>query len=326
MLSRVANLTYWMARYLERADNSARILDVNTQLALENRAGPSDDARLWQPIIFALGDETLFKQLYPETTEQSVAEFVLFNTKNPNSILSCINLARENARCIRDQLSSEAWEQLNRLYLHMRDKTVADYHGVGTTDFLSRLRKSIQLFYGIAASMLPRNDGWHFYNLGRFLERADNTSRVIDVKYFTLLPSALAVGSALDALHWAAVLRSCSAFEAFRKSRLGVIKAERVLEYLILDEFFPRSIRFSIITAEEAVRRLTRDADHHYSNAPSRSLGRLRADLDYLLIGDIVSHGLHEWIDNLQLKIAKIHEDIESAFVDYDIERARILG
>ncbi len=326
MLSRVANLTYWMARHLERAEDSARILDINTQLALESQAGPRDDARLWEPIIFALGEESLFKQLYSEATERTVAEFVLFNTENPNSILSCVNRARENARCIRDQLSSDAWEQMNRLYLHMRGKTVADYHGTGTNEFLSRLRKSIQLFYGIADSMLPRNDGWHFYELGRSLERADSTSRLIDVKYFTLLPSAQAVGSTLDALHWGAVLRSCSAFEAFRKSRLGVINAERVLDYLILDEFFPRSIRFSIITAEEAVRKLTRDADHHYSNPPTRSLGRLRADLDYLTIGDIVSHGLHEWIDKLQLSIARIHQDIESAFVDYDIEGARILG
>jgi uncharacterized alpha-E superfamily protein len=326
MLSRVANLTYWMARYLERAENSARILDVNTQLALESSMGVVNDARLWEPIIFALGDETLFKELYSETSERTVAEFVLFNPKNPNSVLSCINLARENARCIRDQISSDAWEQLNRLYLQMRGKTVADYRQTGTVEFLGRLRKSIQLFYGIAASMFPRNDAWQFYELGRFLERADDTSRLIDVKYFTLLPTVQAVGSTLDALQWGAVLRSCSAFEAFRKSRRGLINAERVIDYIVLDEFFPRSIRFSIITAEESVRRITRDSDHHYSNAPSRSLGRLRADLDYLLIGDIVKFGLHEWIDQLQLSIARVHTDIESAFIDYDVERARILG
>jgi len=326
MLSRVANLTYWMARYLERAENSARILDVNAQLAIESQQGMPDEARLWEPIIFALGDERIFNEFYTETTERTVAEFVLFNPKNSNSVLSCINLARENARCIRDQLSSDAWEQLNRLYLYLRGKSFADYRNAGAADFLGRLRKSIQLFYGIAASMFPRNDAWQFYEVGRFLERADNTSRLIDVKYFTLLPNVQSVGSTLDALQWGAVLRSCSAFEAFRKSRLGMITADRVLDYLILDEFFPRSIRYAIITAEEAVRRLTRDTDHHYSNAPTKSLGRLRANLDYLEIAEIVSFGLHEWIDKLQISIAQVHKDIESAFVEYDVERARILA
>lgn len=326
MLSRVANYIYWMARYLERAENSARILDVNTQLVLEDASGSMDEARSWEPIIFALGDDRTFHDHYDETSEENVADFVLFNPKNTNSILSCINQARENARCIRDQISSETWEQLNRLYLALRGKTVADFQSGVPSEFLSDLRRSVQLFYAISASMFPRNDSWHFYDIGRFLERADNTSRLIDVKYFTLLPSQQSVGSTLDALQWGAVLRSCSAFEAFRKTRRGIINAERVLDYLLLDEFFPRSIRYSMIHAEEAVRRLTRDADHHYSNAPTRSLGRLRADLDYLVIGDIISFGVHEWIDKIQLTIASIHEDIESTFVHYDVERARILA
>lgn len=326
MLSRVAHLTYWMARYLERAENAARILDANTQLVLDAQLQASDLSRAWEPIVFVSGDETLFRRHYSAFDEASVVEFTLFNQANPNSVLSCINTARENARCIRDQISTETWEQINRLYLTLQGKTFADYQKMGSGEFLGRTRKSILLLYGMAASMLPRNEGWQFYELGRFLERSDNVSRLIDVKYFTLLPSVTLVGTTLDAIQWSAVLRSCSAFEAFRKSRRGQINAERVVDYLILDEHFPRSIRYSITQAEEAIRNITRDRDHHFSNPPSRSLGRLRADLDYAVIKDIINFGLHEWIDSLQAKIASVHGDIEKTFFFYDTDSARIAG
>lgn len=324
MLSRVANLTYWMARYLERAENASRILDANTQLVLDAQLQASDLSRAWEPIVFVSGDEKLFRELYPSFDEASVVDFTLFNPKNPNSVLACVNAARENARCIRDQISGEVWEQINRLYLSLQGKTVADYQRLGSGQFLSEIRHSILLFYGVAASMLPRNESWQFYELGRFLERADNTSRLLDVKYFTLLPSVNLVGTTLDAIQWSAVLRSCSAFEAFRKNRRGQINAERVIDYLILDEHFPRSIRYAITQSEESIRAITRDRDHHFSNAPTRALGRLRADFDYTVIKDIITFGLHEWIDKLQTTIGDIHTDIETTFFFYDTDTATV--
>jgi uncharacterized alpha-E superfamily protein len=326
MLSRVANLTYWMARYLERAENASRILDANTQLVLDAQLQASDLSRAWEPIVFVSGDDKVFRKLYTAFDEASVVDFTLFNQQNPNSVLACVNAARENARCIRDQISSEVWEQINRLYLDLQGRSVADYHRIGSGQFLSDIRQSILTFYGVSASMLPRNEAWQFYELGRFLERADNTSRLLDVKYFTLLPSVKLVGTTLDAIQWSAVLRSCSAFEAFRKNRRGQINAERVIDYLILDEHFPRSIRYAIIQAEEAVRAITRDRDHHFSNPPSRSLGRLRADFDYTVIKDIIDFGLHEWIDKLQSTINSIHGDIEKTFFFYDTATAKIVG
>ena len=326
MLSRVAHLIYWMARYLERAENTSRILDVNTQLVLDAQLQASDLSRAWQPVVLASGDDTVFRELYPAFDEPSVVDFTLFNPKNPNSVLACVNIARENARCVRDQISSEVWEQINRLYLSLQGRTVADYQRIGSGQFLSEIRHAILLIYGVAASMLPRNESWQFYELGRFLERADDTSRLIDVKYFTLLPSVNLVGSTIDAIQWSAVLRSCSAFEAFRKNRRGQINAERVIDYLILDEHFPRSIRYAITQAEESVRSITRDRDHHFSNAPSRSLGRLRADFDYTVIGDIIGFGLHEWIDKFQTTIASVHTEIEDTFFFYDTATAKIAG
>lgn len=325
MLSRVANLIYWMARYLERAENSLRIVDVNTQLILDAQVRADGEMRAWEPIIYVSGDDKVFKELYPTPDVSGAIEFILFNPRNPNSVLSCINLARENARCIREQLSGETWEQLNRLYLDLRGKTIADFHRLGSAEFLSRTRMGILAFYAVAASMLPRNEAWYFYELGRYLERADDTSRLLDVKYFSLLPSVKDVGSTLDAIQWGAVLRSCSAFEAFRKTRRGQINAERVIDYLILDEDFPRSIRYAIVQAEESLRQVTQDADHHFSNAPTRALGRLRADFDYTVIRDIINTGLHEWIDRMQLTIGDIHEEIAKTFFFYEVGEAKIV-
>lgn len=326
MLSRVANLIYWMARYLERAENACRILDVNTQLALDLQSGQTSASRAWEPIVHVSGDEAEFRKLHDDFSERSVVDFMIFNRRNSNSISSCIAQARENARCVREQLSTETWEQLNRLYLRLQRETFVDYQRIGSNEFLNRLKRSIQLFYGIAAGMLARSEGWYFFELGRSLERADSMSRLLDVKYYTLLPSVQMVGTAVDVLQWSAVLRSCSAFEAFRKARRGQVNAERVVDYLVLDESFPRSIRFSIVSAEEAIRRITRDSDHHFSNAPTRSLGRLRAELDYSDIKEIMSSGLHEWIDRLQSTIANIHNDVETTFFFYEVENAKVLN
>jgi uncharacterized alpha-E superfamily protein len=327
MLSRVANLTYWIARHLERAENAARILDANTQLALDLRASEAlDEATLWRPVILALGDADLFTQLYGQPTEETVATFALFDRRNPSSICSSVAQARENARCARETLSSETWEQLNRLHLRLQDHTWKDYQEIGSSEFLNRIKKSIQLFYGVASSMLPRNEAWNFFQVGRFLERADSVSRLIDVKSYTLRPSAQAAGSSTDLIQWSAVLRSCSGFEAFRKLHRGSVSPDRVLEFLILEESFPRSIRYAVVQAEEALRGISRDRDHYFSNAASRSMGRLRADLDYSRIEEIVAGDLRMWLETLQERLATIHHDIDETFISYPLETAKLLG
>ncbi|MEZ5275484.1 MAG: alpha-E domain-containing protein [Opitutaceae bacterium] len=327
MLSRVANLVYWTARYVERAQNAARLIDVNAQLVIDLNGNRNlDRANDWIPMIHALGDEKLFSSLYPECNEESVVNFVIFEARNPTSILSCINYARENARCIRDQISSEAWEQLNRIYLRLQNESFANYSRLGAYEYLNRIKGSLILFNGIVDSMFPRNEAWHFYQAGMFLERADNTSRLIDVKYFALLPSVSLVGTAIDTIQWASVLRSCSAFEAFRKSRRGQITPSRVIDYLFLEPSFPRSIRFCISEADNVVRWISRNADHQFTNNPTRSLGRLRANLDYATVREIIDYGPHEYIDALQLKLAAIGNEIETTFFNYELESAPVLA
>lgn len=327
MLSRVAQSIYWMSRYLERAENAARIIDVNAQLVLDMQSQRSaDDPRSWEPMVLASGDESLFNTLYPALSERNVVSFVIFDRANPNSIVSCVETARENARCVRDQLSSEVWEQLNRLYLRLREETYSDYQRLGSSEYLNRTKASLQLFYGIAESMLPRNQAWWFFELGRCLERADNVSRILEVKYYTLLPEVEQVGSALDVIQWASVLRSCSGLEAFRKSHRGQLSFERVLAYLILDETFPRSIRFSITQSEISLRKITKDSDHHFSNSATRELGKLRAELDYALIEEIIPVGLHQYLEQIQTSVSRVDGAISETFFNYPVKSTRILA
>jgi len=326
MLSRVANAIYWLARYVERAEYCARVLDVNSQLVLDaSGVADFDPVGSWLPTVSVSGDAELFKARYSQIDERNAATFMLFDRENPNSVRSCINQARENARTVREQISSEMWEQINRLYLRLRDQGFEDYQRIGPNEYLGRAKASIQLLFGIAESLMPRREGWHFFNLGRFLERADNVSRLIDAKYYAILPEDYPPGSAMDLIQWAAVLRSCSAFEAFRKNRHGRITGSRVVEYLILDAFFPQSVYFSVSTAESALRDISGDSEHRFSNPAVRAMGKLRADLDYVVIEDIIGRGLHEYIDELQERIADISGKIDQTFISYPISAAKAL-
>ncbi len=328
MLSRVANLVYWMARYLERAENTARIVDVNAQLVLDLQSRQAaDDPKSWEPLVYVTGDEEKFFELYGETaSERAVVEFMLFDKRNPSSLISCIAFARENARCIRDQLSSDVWETLNTFFLKLKGDDYTRYAQLGSSDYLSRVKTQIQLLFGVAESMIPRTDLWWFFQLGRHLERADNTSRIVDVKYYMLLPDLHAVGSALDMVQWASVLRSCSAFEAFRRSRRGQLNLERVVDYLLRDEVFPRSILFSIAEAEQCLGQVTANAVHLEDNQPARLIREMRAELEMIDVPAVIADGLHEFLDDIQTKISDIHEALQATFVDYDTASAKVLA
>jgi len=328
MLSRVANLTYWIARYLERAENAARLLDVNAQLVLDLQSRQAaDDPRSWEPLVYVCGGDDLFHKFYgDEVTERAVVDFALFNRENPSSVVSCVASARENARCIRDQLASEVWEELNTFYLRLKEDDYARYAQLGSTEYLRALKGGIQLFYGVAESMIPRTQMWWFFELGRFLERADNTSRILDVKYYMLLPDRGAVGSALDMVQWASVLRSCSAFEAFRKSRRGQLSLERAVDYLVHDRFFPRSILFSLNEMAFALAQITAEAPHLADNPASRLIASLREHLGNTLTRAAIADGLHEYLDDLQVRLGDIHAAAQETFINYSSDTARLVS
>ncbi|MDX1681325.1 MAG: alpha-E domain-containing protein, partial [Akkermansiaceae bacterium] len=204
MLSRVANTFYWMVRYVERADNLARLIDVNQQLLMDFES--LDSKRLkgfWEPIILSTGDQELFKELHGESGSAEVVHFLSHDEANPNSIRSCVAQARENARMIRDQLSDEMWEELNSMYLFARSDEAADFLQADPARYYETIRRSVETFLGIASSTILRNEAWEFMNLGRYLERADKTTRFLDVTSY--LPADENGGSSSPGLlHWSA--------------------------------------------------------------------------------------------------------------------------
>jgi uncharacterized alpha-E superfamily protein len=309
MLSRVAESLYWMSRYMERAENNARILDVNLQLMLDFE-NQSQDRLLqhWEPIINSLEEHKLFYSLHDEANAETVVDFVTFQKENPNSILSCLGRARENARTVREHVSTEMWEQINRLYLFLNSaKSRNIFHG-STHEFFKRIVEGSHLFHGISDATLTHGEGWEFMQIGASAERGDRTSRILDVKYHLLLPKGEKIGGTIDIVQWMAVLKSCSALEAYRKTYVGQMAAWSVAEFLITHDSFPRSIRFCADRLDAALHRISGSNRSHFANESERLSGRLCSDLDFARIDDIFAHGLHQYLDRIQLRLVEICE------------------
>jgi uncharacterized alpha-E superfamily protein len=309
LLSRVADAVYWMGRYIERAESVARFIDVNQNLMLDLPLGFGEQ---WQPIIDTTGDRAAFLERYGEATQANVVQFLAFDTSNPNSIYSCVTAARENARSVRETISSEMWEQINSLYLLIgmeSRKPLAE----GLPEFCRQVRVNCHLFQGISHSTMSHNEAWHFIRLGLSLERADKTTRMLDVKYFILLPSISDVGTPYDDIQWGAVLKSVSGFEMYRKC-FGRILPERVVEFLLLDGEFPRAVRYCIGLADNSLHSITGTRLGAFSYTTEQLLGLLRSELDYARVEPILQGGLHEFFDALQARVNTIDECIRGDF------------
>ncbi len=307
MLSRVADSLYWTSRYIERAENNARIADVNLQLLLDSAAQPNSDLKQqWNPIISSLEENELFASLYAKPDGRAAIDFVSLQKKNPNSIYSCLSSARENARTTREQISSEMWEQINRLYLFVNSDASRKLLRSSPYEFFRRIISGSHLFQGITHSTMTHGEGWHFMRIGRLLERADCTSRILDLKYHILLPTGERVGGNVDTIQWMAVLKSCSALEAYRKIYVDQVAPWKVAEFIITHSGFPRSIRFCVDFLDEALRCITGSSEARYANEAERLSGRLRSDLDFVNIGDIFKFGLHEYLTSIQERLSEI--------------------
>ena len=309
MLSRVANSIYWLNRYIERAENIARFIDVNLNLSLDMPIGM---VQQWEPLVLTTGDRDVFFERYGAVTPENVIRFLTFDPEYPNSILSCLQLARENARSVREIISSEMWEQVNSFYHVVLDASKDP--GLNWSSFFARVKAESHLFVGITNVTMTHNEGWQFGQIGRFLERADKTTRILDVKYFILLPSVRDVGSTLDELQWMALLRSVSAYEMYRKRDVHRINPTAVADFLLLEREFPRSIRFCVHQAEKALHRITGTPKGTWNTPVERALGKLRADLDYVMIDEVVTNGLHEFLDSLQSRINEVDGHVFETF------------
>ena len=317
MLSRVANSLYWMARYIERAENIARIVDVNLQLLLDIRN--LDEKRLvayWLPIVQATGDEQAFFKLYPHATGHAVTEFLVFQMENPNSLVQSVCQARENARMVRDQITLELWEELNRVYLFVRSPQAREVWHHSPSDFFHEIKASSLHIIGIINATLIHNEGWWFVQVGQFLERADKTTRILDVRYQSLpekgVPDRI---SPDEALEWSAVLRSCSAWDAYKSIHGADIHPRQVAEFLLLRDDFPRSVRFCVNELNRSLRRISGVPDGHFTNDAEKLTGRFLADLQFSTIDEIFAHGLHLYLDEAQSKLNNIGGELFQAYI-----------
>jgi uncharacterized alpha-E superfamily protein len=315
MLSRVADSCCWLSRYSERAASSARILDVNIQLVLDSEDQSGNGAsNLWRPILSTLAEQDLFRSQHGELNGDTVMEFVTFEKANPSSILSSVTLARENARTVREQISSEMWEQLNRLYLHLQSPAARTAFRESPIGFYRSLVDQFHSFQGITDATMTHGEGWHFLQAGKYIERADSTSRVLDFKYHVLLPSGERVGGDVDITQWMAVLRSCSAMEAYLKLFHGRVTGWEVAGFLILHDSFPRSIRFSVDALDQALHSISGSERGHFSNEAERLSGMLRSSLDYTTVDSIFQSGLHQYLDQTQTRIAEVSRALAETY------------
>ena len=309
MLSRVAESLYWINRYVERAENISRFVEVSEAMALDC---PPGSAEPWLPLIEASGDRELFDKLHPSATPQDVVTFLVRNEDNPNSIINCIAFARENARQIREVITTEMWEQLNDIYWTLvENETFWNQPG---QEQLRDIRRACQLFYGITDATLSRDHSWQFSRLGRLLERADKTSRILDVKYFLLLPSPDEVGGVLDELQWISLLRSAGAYQMFRQSRQQAIEPKAVAAFLLLNPIFPRSVRYCLERIHETLRIVRGQAVPGAPDELECLSGLTLARWSYTSIDSLINSGLHESIDDLQSDFNRLHELIEQRY------------
>ena len=309
LLSRVADSVYWMGRYIERAENVARFIGVNLNLQIDLPLAPSQQ---WQPLVETSGDATVFKERFGNATQAKVIEWLAYDTENLSSIASCLRFARENARSVRETISSEMWAQVNSMYLTIQtQRSLPEPERM--LDAFREIRMGCHLFEGVTDATMSHNEAWHFMRLGRMLERADKTSRILDVKYFMLLPSVRDVGTPYDDIHWSAVLKSVSGFEMYRK-KYGRIAPSDVVDFLVMDNEFPRAVRFCFKSASESLQSVTGTPIGAFRYRSEQLMGQLRAELDFTSVDTVLRSGLHEYLDRLQLKMNGIDEGLRDDF------------
>jgi len=301
MLSRVAGSVYWLFRYLERAQNTARFINADFDQYLEDQG---NSGNLWRSLVAVTGDQDELEKRYAVQNRDHIIHFLTLDEQYANSITRCVTAARENARSIREIISSEMWEEINSLYLMVRHQRSAEASGADPFEFCKAVIQSCYLLTGLYYSTMNRGEAWHFARMGMLLERGDKTSRILDVKYFILLPDPSWVGSAYDNTQWAALLKSVSGLEMYRKAYRR-INPRDVAGFLIFERDFPRSIFHCLQYTEASMRVL---------GGPLRQLVRLRTELETGGVDEALQVGLHEYLDSLQVRMNQVDQEIYQTF------------
>jgi uncharacterized alpha-E superfamily protein len=314
MLSRVADSLYWMSRYLERAEHTARVINIQLNLMLERGTGSDDE--YWAHVLGSLGIE-----LKPEEAAQAqtIAVSLVRDSSHRASIVSSVVGARENARQVREQISSEMWEQLNRLFHSVRNA------GSGASwdarEFLQSVKEGAHLFQGITDSTMTHSEGWQFIQAGRYLERTVAVSSLVG-EHFRKMHTPDEDGGDPEHLEWIGLLRSCTAFEAYCKAYTADLKPDRIAEFLVLHPSFPHSIRFSAAALEHAVREIGREVSGRRSSRVERIAGRMHATLSFGQIDEIMGAGLDAYLKSVLRQCGQVHSALYQTYISYPIEVA----
>jgi len=312
MLARDADAMYWMSRYVERAEHVARLLLVNSNLLIDvGDLAPALQARQWQSLL------TIFRTAdLPDGPDlaQRVGQYLTFNLDNPNSILNCLTHARENARGIRENISSEMWENLNALYWSIRSDDTPNRFDDSPDDLFRSVMTGSMLFQGLTDQTLAHDQRWQFTQLAKYLERTDVTCRVIQTKYDILKSNEQIFDSTLRNLHWMAVLRSCCSIEAYRRQYLGDMDPTRVAGFLILERNFPRSIRFSVSGALAAISAIRASSRGNVIDPTERILGRLDAQLEYAELSEILTEGIPAYLQRIQTTVHEAAMAVQQSY------------
>ena len=309
MLSRTADHLYWMARYIERAENMARVLDVIYRMSLVPSAQQSETS-LWEPPVRMADDIEGFRQKYGDFNAANVIRFLVLDETNPSSILSAFDRARENARAVRVAMASEMWESVNSLWLELRQRVKSGLPESDFPEFCDWVKSRSHLFRGVTYGTMLRDDGFRFVRLGTFVERADSTSRLLDVRYHQMHTTEETADTSVDYYEWSAVLRSVSAFEAYQKVFRDTITPRRVAELLVLRHDMPRSLHASFDEITPILEQLTGKRDDECM----RLAGELHARLHYGRMDDIFQKGLHEFLKDFIVGNNKLGIEIQRTF------------
>lgn len=307
MLSRVADSIYWMSRYLERAANTARFLEVSYHMNLDD-AGT--DAEQWAPLVEITGDMHKFTARYGESSRENVMHFLMFNPEYPNSIANCLRAARDNARGLREILPPDLFREINALgkLVPAATREKAFFHQK-VFELCRQIKSTDMLISGVVSETMERGNGYYFWRLGEYLERADKTSRLLHVKYFHLLPHLSDVGTTVDDMHWSALLLSLDAREVYHRTH-GLIDQENVIDMIILGRGFPRAVLFCMESALICLNRITKDQ----KGAPHEQLELLCARFEALTPKEIIEIGINEFVDDLQLSLNGINNAVFTHF------------
>lgn len=310
MLSRTADHLYWMARYMERAENISRLLDVNYRLSLMPQPGDQLD-KAWAATLRIMGLDELYWEKYDEITPENVFDLMIFDRENLSSTWNCLRAARENAHAVRGTITSELWETMNGTWLKMRDFTPAALADIEVSEFFEWVKFRSHLSRGVTIGTMLQDEAWRFTRIGTFLERADNTARILDVKYQLLLPAGEVEGGAADYYQWSALLRSVSAFEVYRKVYRDIITPARVAELLLLRADMPRSLARCMQEVYGNLQKL----GNSRSAETERRAGEMDASLRFGRVDDIMRGGLHNYLVKVLARVQDISNRIANDFL-----------